>query len=279
MRDVSIFKGLYGGEHGNKIRIAFFSDLHIDSKAAKVGQLVADLNKEAAAGSRILINGDLIDGILPKDLKRYSRGGDRGGSDSALNEIVDTVVSVLAPVAGNIDVIGAGNHEMSIVKHHSFDIIRAVIERLRFQTGAEIRQAGYRGFVKYEYQRESSGDKRALLIFMHHGKGGSAPVTKGMIDLARLYTQFGSADVLWVGHKHTDITDRSSPAIEINKYGKMIERDRVAFITPGYHGGIDCEDDSEAANDIFGDKFYGVNRNGYKTVEWEPYKNMMEVIS
>ena len=274
MREANIIKREYSG---GALRIAFFSDLHIDSTGCDIEKLSNDLMAEKKAGARILINGDLVDGILPKDFKRYSRGGDRGGTDAKLNEIVDLCVAVLLPVADCIDVIGSGNHEESILKYHAFDITRAIIEQIRLRTGHVIRQAGYRGFVKYEMQHTSGGNKRSKTIFMHHGKGGSAPVTKGMIDLARLYTQFGSADILWVGHKHTDITDRSSPSVELSHSGQLVTRDRVAFITPGYHKSIKMEEGP--ASCIFEDHFYGVNPTGYKAINWHLYKDRMEVIS
>ena len=41
---------------------------------------------------------------------------------------------------------------------------------------------------------------RRFVIYYHHGSGGAAPVTKGMIDFSR--KSWADADVLWLGHKH-----------------------------------------------------------------------------
>ena len=123
--------------------------------------------------------------------------------------------------------IGVGNHETSMIKYHGFDAVHLLIERL----GSHIVHGGYTGILKlpldimYEKKpkeekttkKKSKSKKRkpdnkepeyqrtgglVYRIWYHHGKGGNAPVTEGLIDFARASSYVHGADILWMGHKH-----------------------------------------------------------------------------
>src|SRR5262245_44093653 len=55
----------------SRIGLTLLSDLHIGSAMTDYDLIEADLQEAARNGDRILINGDVIDGIVPGD-KRFS---------------------------------------------------------------------------------------------------------------------------------------------------------------------------------------------------------------
>lgn len=157
-----------------------------------------------AVGARILVNGDVFDAILPKDMKRYDprvlhpRLHNRA---NVLNEAVQMAYELLSPYAQNIDLIGLGNHETAVERHHAFDPVSALIDRLNGLDGAKIVHGDYCGWYVRQFRTGSRGTY-TLKLYYHHGMGGAAPVTKGLIDMNRMLTYVEGADVIWIGHKH-----------------------------------------------------------------------------
>lgn len=95
------------------------------------------------------------------------------------------------------------------VEHWSgFDPVSALIYQLnqklpKEQKGHVINHGGYTGFLDYRYS-DAHNNAQRFVIWYHHGMGGGAPVTKGMIDLHR--TGWVDANVIWLGHKHVRVT-------------------------------------------------------------------------
>ena len=95
----------------------------------------------------------------------------------------------------------------SVLRIHQTDVVKSLIRELRQkQTDSthKIHYGGYCGFLDYKFRSTygEDGHKRACryVIFYHHGSGGAAPITKGMIDFSR--KQWAIADCIWMGHKH-----------------------------------------------------------------------------
>ena len=75
---------------------------------------------------------------------------------------------------------------------------------------------------------------QSVTFWLHHGAGGSAPVTKGMIDRARIYDTI-TADVYVIGHKHTSVHAQTKHEYLDNR-GNVRRQDRDFIIVPGYSG-------------------------------------------
>lgn len=213
-----------------------FSDLHIDADDVDRRKMIRDLNEVVEKDGRIFINGDSFDAIFPTDKKRYTRGSDPGEHDAKMNVMVREVADVLRPYANYIDLIGVGNHETSPIKYNNFDPVMALcydLNRDRDKSLAPIKHGGYRGFIRLVFD---NGNKEAVStydIFYDHGKGGSASVTKGMIDINRFVYGY-NADLYWFGHKHTSIMDDGIRKVGLNRAGKIVVTEHRAVFTAGY---------------------------------------------
>ena len=73
-------------------------------------------------------------------------------------------------------------------------------------------------------------------IYAHHGCGGSAPATKGMLDFGALAKGI-NADLIWLGHKHNALVDYSAPVMHIDHNGDVILKNRQCIETPSYQKG------------------------------------------
>jgi len=216
-----------------------FSDLHIDSPRFAKEQFVADANKAVERGARIFINGDIFDAILPTDRKRYTRGNDGFDEDAQINQRVEFAAKILLPYVNHIDFIGIGNHEASIVKYDHVDMVKLLVSELAKQRYAglpPIQRGSYQGFLRLWF-KQGDGAVRQYVIYRDHGKGGASPVTKGTIPLNRIHTTF-LADLYWLGHSHTDITDKTAWTIYPDNAGKIIRKRKRSVITAGYQEGF-----------------------------------------
>lgn len=200
-----------GGERG----ITLISDLHIGAPNVNYKKIQTDIETAIVNNDRILINGDVFDMILPGDRKRFTPDALHPrlqGKKNIINEVVKWGAEILAPAAHLIDMIGVGNHEVSVEKYHHYDPTSALLDQLYTALPVKhkdhkINFGGYTGYIDYRFRLsldENLGNGRRYVIWYHHGSGGSSPVTKGMIDLDR--TAAFRADLKWLGHKHTRIT-------------------------------------------------------------------------
>ena len=179
------------------------SDTHIGAAHVDYALIEKELERAADKNDRILLNGDVFDMILAKDMKRFVPGvlhPRLTRRDDIVNAAIEWAVEIFGPYANLIDVIGIGNHEAVVSSRHSTDVARILIYELQKKVKKKdhvIHYGGYGGFVDYRFR--GSG-KRRMVIHYYHGSGGSAPVTKGMIDFHR--RSWVEADVIWMGHKH-----------------------------------------------------------------------------
>jgi hypothetical protein len=216
-------------------RIACFSDLHIGHPRHQAELLAEDLKEAADLECHIMLLGDLNDLILHCDPR--ATPSQLGQEDALLNTAVRETTEVLRPYVDLIDMICVGNHETAVLKHRSYDFVLAVIQELQGYRTRENRiyHGGYRGFFRIQFLR---GHWRASQTWYYdHGRGGGAPVTKGMIDLSRIMKDW-EADVYWMGHKHHSISDDDAELRRLNAQGNIEVRRRLGFFTAGYANAI-----------------------------------------
>lgn len=176
------------------------SDLHIGANHVDYRLIKKEIREAIRRNDRILINGDVFDAILPGDRKRFTPDvlhPRLQGRRNILNAAVDWALEILAPAAHLIDMIGVGNHDVSVEKYGNVDVVRLLVDRLQeiSPKNHTIHYGGYGGFVEYQNLRKS------WVMYYHHGSGGASPVTKGMIDFNRKDV-WVLADLIWMGHKH-----------------------------------------------------------------------------
>jgi hypothetical protein len=219
---------------GGTVGFHLMSDLHIGAAQVDYKLIQKEIDEVAESGDRLYINGDLLDLILPKDHKRYDPGALHpriSRRADVVNAVVDWAVELLRPVATQIDMIGIGNHEAMITRHHSIDPTLLVIYELEKEVRAKnpnhvIHYGGYTGFVDVRVRvphgnKEHHATGYRWVLYYHHGSGAYAPVTKGLIDFNRKDT-FVDADLIWMGHKHNRLT------VAVEKISCPLEGDHPA---------------------------------------------------
>lgn len=67
-----------------------------------------------------------------------------------------------------------------------------------------------------------------------HGSGGSAPISKGLIDQARMLTWVSDADVIHLGHKHNRLVDNGTLRERLNKANRVVYEPVMVVHTASY---------------------------------------------
>lgn len=195
-------------EPGDDVGVALVSDLHIGAPQVDYDAMTADLEAAKDRGYRLSINGDVLDCILPKDMKRFTPDSLHErlqGKKDVLGAQIKWAIEILRPYAHLIDMIGIGNHEAAVEKYHGLDPMKPILAELQKLAKHRIWYGGYGGFIQYTLQpRGKKAPAAPFEIYYHHGSGGASPVTGGTIGLTRKATM-AYADILWLGHSHNRV--------------------------------------------------------------------------
>ena len=187
------------GKYDKPIPLLFMSDLHYGSEACDERAIIEDLEKARAIGARVIMPGDIFDAVFPKDIKRSQPSVAKkslAGKDAMLNLAVLQCAELFAPYADLIDMIGLGNHEATIIKYHSTDMVALLIKELQSMSKesklpCRIEHGGIDGYLQYKVNfGKDKGKIKAdrnqwLYILYAHGAGSGARITKGMIAASR----------------------------------------------------------------------------------------------
>ena len=262
--------------------VRLFGDPHIDHPGHPRDLLLSDLEDCKAHGDIGIIMGDVWSAILPQDIKRFTSGRHGEKCDAIINHKLDQAEAIFGPYADCIDLIMIGNHETSVLKYHGIDMISMLVDRLNRvkTTGAQesglIAHGGYTCWVQVMFDRklgpEATTDKTSIsnTIWLHHGKGGGAPVTRGMIDGARIKAG-RTADVFAIAHKHTMISDTDRFQY-LDGYGNLKTVTRDYLVVAGYSGGdVDDDPDSDGYTiDWAAETFYAPESRGSVRILFTP---------
>jgi hypothetical protein len=222
-----------------EFRFCFMSDWHLEAADHNRKKLKQDLEEAKETGCRVYVDGDIMDLILPGDMKRYVKANDLSESQAVINEVVENALEFLSPYIDIIDGIGVGNHESSTVKYHSIDPAAWLImlmNQKRDKSLPPIHHMGYTGYLLLDFQHGDNRKTRRLKIWYHHGVGGASPVTKGLIDFNRA-VYANDADIYWMGHKHVSSIDPGIERMYVDKANQPYIKTLKAFYTAGYKGG------------------------------------------
>ena len=261
------------------VGISFFGDPHVGHVQRLTDQLKSDLLEAKKRGDQIVLWGDVADWILPSDRKRYTSGQHNVDTDAAINKQVRELVEFFKPVVDNITIMKLGNHETSVIKYHHVDPLAMLVAQLNGIRNPKLPPIFYGGYtmwwlVKFS-DRPKSGRGTNVKFWLHHGAGGSSPVTKGAIDRARIYDSI-TADVCVIGHKHTSLHITTKHE-RLDDYGNVRRDDRDFMILPGYSGWEqDTPNEDGYTLNWSAEKFYGLEATGYKRMILTPYQGARE---
>lgn len=199
---------------GEKKHFYGCSDSHLWNINSNMDQFKEELEEALERDARILMLGDMIDAIFPGTDKRHNPSilvKELQGRDDAPIKAIQMTIDFMEPFAENIDLITLGNHELAVWKYHGINMSNMLVmglnQRLKDKKSKHrVLYGGYTCYMGYKFARK--GKKRhgappgpVLDILCHHGGGGSAPVSKGMIDVNRKETTW-DYDIFLFGHKH-----------------------------------------------------------------------------
>lgn len=250
------------------VKLGLFSDIHFDSPDCDKETLKLHLDYCLQDQRYILVNGDLFDAILLKDAKRAVPHNTEH-RDNQLNVKLEETAHFLTPYKDQILFMGRGNHEESIIKYNGLDLMQMLTALLNAGSKHKIQYGNYANFLRFSWVDNKHTPHLRYDIFAHHGAGGSAPVTKGMIDFSRL-SKGVNADLIWIGHKHNSIVDYSDPIMFIDQCGNVVLKNRQCIQTPSYQKGRTID-----YNVNFAERFYGHTAlSGFGEVNLTPiYEN------
>lgn len=227
------FSWIAPAKAGSVIKLALFSDIHFDSPDCDKETLKKHLDFCLKDGRYILINGDFFDMIILGDRKRAT-AHHITNTDNQLNVKLNEAYEFLKPYQKNILFIGRGNHEESIMKYNGLDVLEMITTMLNMGQEHKILYGNYTNFLRFTFKSQGkNGSQASYDIYAHHGAGGNAPVTKGIIDYARLGKSV-MADLIWTGHRHNAIIDASDPIMFPDAKGNIVLKNRQCIQTPSY---------------------------------------------
>ena len=231
------------------LKLGLFSDIHWDSPDCDRESLKAHFDYCLQDGRYILVNGDFFDAILLKDAKRaVPHNIER--SDNQLNVKLEESAHFLDPYKNNILFMGRGNHESSVIKFNGLDLLQMLTTMLNAGNKHKIQYGNYANFIRLSWLNNGGRQVLHYDIFAHHGAGGSAPITKGMLDFSRI-SKGTVADLVWIGHKHNALIDASDPVMYIDQNGNVVLKNRQLIQTPSYQKGRTID-----YNENFAERFY-----------------------
>jgi predicted phosphodiesterase len=196
--------------------ILLVSDQHHDSPFCDRKLEKQHLEEAKEKDAMIFFGGDTFDAMQGKKDPRasYDQLDPELKTDKCFDALVDFNAKFYAPYAQQIVLLGKGNHESSVLKHHNIDLIDRLAYKLNAETQSNIHSGGYGGWVRFLFTMDTT-KKFSLNMKYYHGSGGDAPVTRGVIQTARQAVYLPDADVVWQGHNH-------------NEYALPIQRERMS---------------------------------------------------
>ncbi|HUV65515.1 MAG TPA: hypothetical protein VMW24_16580 [Sedimentisphaerales bacterium] len=225
----------HGWEHWVLLR----SDAHHDSPACNRKLEKKHLDEMVAKDGSWCDFGDLFDAMQGK--KDPRRNYDELLAEDKEEDYYDIVVrhagEFYAPYANRCVLLGKGNHETKVLKHASTDLTgrlaKALGERLK-NGGIDhvVHPCGYGGWVRYLFTINGTKTTQIRLKF-HHGSGGSAPVTDGVIQTKRQAVYLPDAHIVINGHNHKEyilVVQRA----RINQRGRVYQDRQLHGRIPGY---------------------------------------------
>lgn len=218
------------------------SDVHYDSVKCKRDLLKSHLDEIKEADGLIFIFGDWFDVMATYGDKRMKREQVdtryivRGRS--YLDVVIEDSVEFLAPYADNIALISYGNHETTIRKYHDTDPLRRLVFGLNAKCNSNIQLGQYSGFIFMQFSYHKGTSTWSKTIHYHHGFGGNAKRSKGMLDVQIEVMKYPDVDIMFRGHDHQKWHDPSTTRMRVTQKGKVY-KDSVNYIKTGsYKDGI-----------------------------------------
>ena len=209
------------------------SDRHHDNPKSDNAMELRHLKQAKERNAVIFDGGDLFCAMqgkydprgTKKDVKPEHMKGDY------LDALVKTAAKFYGPYAKNFAQISPGNHETNIQKRHETNLTERLVTMLNDRHGSNINVGGYTGWVKFQILLH--GQVHTTNMWYHHGYGGDAPVTKGVIQTNRQAVYLPDAHIVATGHTHNE-WQFPLPRIRLSNKGNVYHDEQLHLKLPSY---------------------------------------------
>jgi len=216
-------------KRGTDKNLLFISDVHYDSVKCDRSLLHRHLEEARRIGAGVFIFGDLFDLMQGRFDPRgnYSELRPEYKSCTYVDEVIQDVGEKLAEYKDVIRFIARGNHETNIEKRMMVSPIDRVAQIIN-AAGGRVETGGYAGWLGLTCHRGGKSCKR-FLVHYHHGYGGNAKRSKGVLNNDLDLAQFPDADFIVRGHDHNKwyhpvTVDRINQKLKLEQSTRYIMR-------------------------------------------------------
>jgi len=186
------------------VPLLIVSDIHFDAISCQRDLLKKHFDQIKEKNGHIIIIGDWFDVMGcerdPRSKSNHIRHEYLKKDASYLDLIVHDSFEFLKPYLDQLLFMSYGNHETAIMKHRDTDILNTLVFLLR-NAGSKVVKGGYSGFINFNLYK-SSTQAASYLIAYHHGGGGNAPRSKGILHADMDAKNYPDANMIISGHNH-----------------------------------------------------------------------------
>lgn len=214
---------------GEWVHITPLSDLHIEGRAFN-NQGFQQFMKERQKlpNHRVILLGDVMDLVVPRDLKRWRPSvQDEGiaGRDDWINASIDCAVERLTATGAKFDLVCPGNHEDEFQKRHGLDVTSILARELGCARG------GYSGFIQYGLRTHEKVRAPRFTAAYHHGAWGGR-VMKGFGGARDYFRAFDNWHICLYGHNH-QLTVHRENRVRVHRNGRDVVHYPVYYVNTG----------------------------------------------
>jgi predicted phosphodiesterase len=217
--------------------VLLVSDAHHDSRYCDRELEYKHLQMAKDRNALVFHFGDTFDAMQGKFDPRRSLSEVR--PEDARVDYFDSIVEHAAEFYGEFAeqfvLFAKGNHETAVLDKTNTDLISNLVYRINAEYLDEkhrIYTGGYGGWIRFMFVVNKT-KRCSTQVKYHHGNGGSAPVTRGVIQTNRQAVFLPDADVVVNGHNHQSYIMPIARE-RLSRTGKVL-KDLCWFVRiPGY---------------------------------------------
>lgn len=251
--------------NSDKYKFIVLGDPHIDSEYCEKKLLKKHLEYALKNNIDVYCIGDLLDVMQGRNDPRRKN---KQEFENYFNYVINIVTNFLTPYKNIIKHISYGNHETSVVKNNDIDLLQIIVNNLNLQ-GANINIGSYEGWLQFKLIDGTS--QYNFKTKYHHGHGGAAPMTKGLLTFMRDSIYLGEVDLILQGHTHTK-TEHQIYKEYINQHGNISIKQVNMVRVPSYkfqRDGNGWAVEKGMKQDPIGSVLFELQYNKYKGINFQ----------